>query len=317
MKIETLYKIKNVFLKDKKVFISVLILLGIFFIIGIIYKMNYIPTPKIIGMHDPEDVFTSEKGITMVSDYFAWNKDLGVISTELQKAVQQQRSFLVTIEPWPTPIGFQYNSNDDLLKAIIEGKYDQITNDVCDILSLSQLPVYIRWGHEMELENSRYPWSHANPELYIKAYKHFVNICRTKGDQFKFVWSPAGEHGLEKYWPGGKYVDVIGLSIYSFDQYDEKYIGHKRSFKEVFMPRYDRVKNYGKPILIAEMGATGTDDYKLEWIGWMMNDLHNYPQLIGFVYLNTLDPQAIWEEGLDNPDWRLPKRVLQLLFPKQ
>lgn len=290
---KTLQTIKRYFLRYKKVFVCSLIVLGIFLAVSIIYGIIYTPTPKIIGMHDPDDVFASEKRIAMTSDYFAWNKDLSVISAELKKAVEQQRSFLVTIEPWPEPVGFKYESNDGLLRAIITGEYDQKAKDICEILSMSQVPVYIRWGHEMELENSRYPWSHADPGLYIQAYRHFVDVCRTKGDLFKFVWSPAGEQGLEKYWPGEKYVDLIGLSIYSFDQYDEKHIGHKRSFKEVFMPRYDRVKKYGKPVLVAEMGATGTDDYKLEWIGWMMKDLHNYKLLIGLVYLNTLDPQAV------------------------
>lgn len=311
--------IKNIFYKYKKEFTGALFLAIIILILGLFfYKIFYmVSSLKIIGMFDPDNIFIEEKGVTMTANYFAWNKDLSVISTELKIANERQREFLVTIEPWPEPVGFKYESNDDLLKAIIAGEYDKTTNDICGILSKSQVPVYIRWGHEMELVNSRYPWSHGTPELYIQAYRHFVDTCRINGNIFKFVWSPAGELGLDGYWPGGKYVDVIGLSIYSFDQYDEKYIGHKRSFKEVFMPRYDRVKKYGKPILIAEMGVTGSDNYKLEWIGWMMNDLHNYKKLIGFVYLNTMDPQAVWEEGLDNPDWKLPKRVTQLLFPKQ
>ena len=309
--------LKHIFYKYKKKLLSVLVFASIFLIIGIILNMTKTHIREIIGMHDPDDTFIEEKSITMTADYFSWNKDLNIITGELQKAIQEQRSFLVTIEPWPEPIGFRYESNDDLLKAIITGRYDQTIHNICKILSTSQVPVYIRWGHEMELENSRYPWSHGTAELYIEAYRHFVNSCRTNGSLFNFVWSPAGEVGLENYWPGEKYVDVIGLSIYSFDQYDEKHIGHKRSFKEVFMPRYDRVKNYGKPVLIAEMGVTGSDDYKLEWMGWMMNDLKNYKRLIGFVYLNTIDPQAIWEEGLDNPDWRLPKKAAQVLLSKE
>lgn len=313
--IKKLQPIKVFFYKyKKKLFIGTFILAIILLILELI---SYITTyPKIIGMYDPEDTFVEEKGVTMRGIYFAWNKDISVITAELKKATERQRAFLVTIEPWPEPAGFRYKSNNDLLKAIIAGKYDQTTNDICDILSIAQVPVYIRWGHEMELENSRYPWSNASPELYIQAYKHFIDECRSKGNIFKFVWSPAGEKGLENYWPGEKYVDVVGLSLYSFDQYDQKYVGHQRSFKEVFLPKYDRLKNYRKPVLIAEMGVTGTDNYKLEWIGGMLNDLHNYSRLKGFVYLNAIDPQAIWEKGLDNPDWRLPKEAAQLLFFK-
>lgn len=307
---EKLQTVRNIFYK--KIFI-VSVIIFILWLISYSYMTTY---PKVIGMYDPDNVFIAEKSISITSNYFAWNKDTSVIAIELEKATEQQRTFLVTIEPWPEPVGFRYESNDELLEEVITGKYDQTINNICDILSKARKPIYIRWGHEMELTNSRYPWSNASPKLYIQAYKHFVDACRNKGKEniFKFVWSPAGEYGLENYWPGKNYVDVIGLSLYSFDQYDQKYIGHQRSFKEAFVPKYTRVKNYRKPVLIAEMGVTGTDNYKLEWIGQMMKDIHNYKKLMGFVYLNTLDPQAIWEEGLDNPDWRLPERVIQLLI---
>lgn len=295
-----------------KLLIYILIALGA--IVVLAFGFDNTKKPLVIGFHDPEGTFLNEKRITLTSDYFAWNKDLTVISDELKTAEASNRSFLVTLEPWPKPLGFKYDSNDQLLQAIVAGEYDETIQGICMILAPSKVPVYIRWGHEMELENSRYPWSHATPELYINAYRHFVTTCKKYSHTFKYVWSPAGEQGLEKYWPGAAYVNIIGLSIYSFDEYDLKRVGHKRSFREVFFSRYNRVKVYGKPVLIAEMGATGTDSYKMEWIGWMMKDIPNYKQLMGVVYLNTQDPQAIWEPGLSNPDWRLPLRVTSLLF---
>jgi endoglucanase len=271
---------------------------------------------KQIGMYDPEGLFSNEKDITITADYFAWNKNLNRITAELDKVNKDQKTFLITIEPWPKPEGYKYESNDDLLKAIIDKKYDGEINNICSTLASSTVPIYIRWGHEMELSNSRYPWSSGNPDLYIGAYQHFVDTCRVKDASFKFVWSPAGEAGLEKYWPGDKYVDIIGLSIYSFDEYDMRHVGHKRSFKEVFEARYNRVKIYNKPILIAEMGVTGSDAYKMEWLGAMFKEMNDYKKLIGFVYLNTIDPQAQWEDGLSNPDWRLPKQITSL-FPQK
>jgi endoglucanase len=267
------------------------------------------------GVHDPDDIFAEVPDITLSADYFAWNKDLNVIKTELQKSEESNRSFLVTVEPWPKPIGFRHKTNDDLLRAIISGTYDQTTKEICQILSESQSPVYIRWGHEMELGNSRYPWTNGTPELYILAYKQFVTICRTQSDSLKYVWSPAGEIGLEKYWPGETYVDYIGVSVYSFDEYELKYFNQRRSFKDVFDPIYQRVKIYNKPILISEMGVTGTDEYKINWLQKMRNETHLYKNLAGFVYLNTQDPQAVWEQGLSNPDWRLPVSSSKLLIP--
>jgi len=167
----------------------------------------------------------------------------------------------------------------------------------------------------MEMSNSRYPWAGASPALFKEAYQKFVNLCKSKinSDNVKFVWSPAGEQGLENYWPGAEYVDLIGLSVYSYDQYEYKYFNRRRTFQEVFLPIYQRVEKFGKPILIAEMGVTGTDDYKIKWVENVINELNLYPRTVGFVYLNTLDPQAIWEVGLGNPDWRLPKSAKKLL----
>ncbi len=295
--------------------VKILTLLFIIIVVFIfIYNKYIFDKPKIIGFHDPENYFTDENKITITSSYFAWNKDKNLVVSMLDDVISKHRTLLITLEPWPKPVGFRYKNNDALLEAIILGEYDDFSREICSILSKSDSLVYVRWGHEMELNNSRYPWTNGTPELYINAYRRFVDICREQGKKFRFVWSPAGEVGLEKYWPGDEYVDIIGLSIYSFDQYDEKYVGHKRSFKEIFQPRYDRVKNYKKPVLISEMGVTGTDDYKLEWLGWMMKDLKNYKKLLGFIYLNTQDPQAIWEQGLGNPDWRLPMRATKILF---
>jgi len=301
------------FYKNKKLLIILFIsLLAIFVVVIYLMKNNI---PMIIGMHDPAGIFAKEPIVTLSSDYFAWNKDLSVISSELKRATDQNRSFLVTIEPWPVPIGSKYDSSDELLKQFTEGKYDQITIELCDILSAAKFPIYIRWGHEMELTNSRYPWSKGTPELYIEAYKNFVDICRTKSNTFKFVWSPAGEIGLGSYWPGDAYVDLIGLSVYSYDKYEQKYFSKRRNFKDVFFPIHERVKNYNKPILIAEMGVTGNDEYQLNWLLDMKKNLYEYENVVGFVYLNTMDPLAIWEEGLGNPDWRISQFTMDRLLP--
>lgn len=266
-------------------------------------------SPKMLGIYDPEGRLDGENNISIQNIYFSWDDKPEKISESLEKYQKLGRVPLITLEPWP---GEGKNlTGDKLLDEIGVGKYDQTIDQICRTLSEQEILVLIRWGHEMELPASRYPWSGASPQKYLQAYKHFVDKCRTCSDKFRFVWSPAGEEGLEKYWPGEDYVDIVGLSLYSFDKWEREYIGYQRSFSEIFSSRYDRVKNYNKPILIAEMGVTGSDSYKIEWVSAMHKDLGKYKQLVGLVYFNFLDTEGAWEKEFGIPDWRIPKEALQ------
>ena len=69
-----------------------------------------------------------------------------------------------------------------------------------------------------------------------------------------YVWSPVGSPGLHQYWPGPDYADYVGLSVYGFPQWDVRHYGRPRSFAEIFSEKYELVKGFGKPVLIAELG---------------------------------------------------------------
>ena len=61
---------------------------------------------------------------------------------------------MVTVEPWPRPGEFRVT----LLQDVVAGRYDGEIDRFCGQVSRAGLGVFVRWGHEMELESGRYPW---------------------------------------------------------------------------------------------------------------------------------------------------------------
>jgi len=204
---------------------------------------------------------------------------------------------MLTVEPWPT----NGRSSRTLLSDIARGKYDSEIEWFCGAVRDYARPVVIRWGHEMENITGRYPWATRDGEAFKAAYKYFVNRCRNLASNASYLWSPAGNKNLNEYWPGPQYVDYVGLTVYDYEAWENRYYGHNRSFKENFEERYGRVKDYGLPIVIAEFGATG--DGRSEWINSALEEVRNYPLVKGILFFSAQDPVS-WGP-MPAPDWRI------------
>ena len=140
------------------------------------------------------------------------------------------------------------------------------------------------------MENSigRYPWASHNAALYQKAYRHFVSTCRLSANNIAYVWSPAGDRDLARYWPGEQYVDCVGLSVLEFAGSDRGYYHQTtRSFHDQMTEKYTRVTRYKKPVVITECGVTGSEEYQLSWLSGALQDLGHYPLLKALIYFNA------------------------------
>ncbi len=177
---------------------------------------------------------------------------------------------------------------------------------------------YIRWGHEMDLLPTRYPWVQEDPQIYIDSYRYFYTTCKKSAPQAQFVWSPAGQEGLKRFYPGENFVDIVGLSVFGFPQWEVANGLNQLSFREVFQPKYDRIRQFNKPVMIAELGVTGSTDYKEKWLTHMRDDIESF-RLVRFVVLfNAKDLSATWGDKVPVPDWRIEKDFTeQILFDDQ
>lgn len=116
-------------------------------------------------------------------------------------------------------------------------------------------PFILRPLHEM---NGHWmPWG-GMPEEYKEAFQHIWEIFqKEKAHNVYFAWSPDAGFldNIEDYYPGHKYVDVIGFSGYNRALKSEKVKHPWRTAKEIFGSAIARFKSSGKPLAIFEFGS--------------------------------------------------------------
>ncbi len=122
-------------------------------------------------------------------------------------------------------------------------------------------------------------------------------IFQTTGaTNVQWVWAPNAisgpdhpDNGIEKYRPGGRYVDVIGLDGYNFgDNYSQ---WHRWvSCQEIFAPALDKIRGSGvpQPVLITEFGCTddGGARQRATWIESAHEFFVGRPEVVGAIWFN-------------------------------
>jgi endoglucanase len=172
------------------------------------------------------------------------------------------------------------------------------------MVSTMKSPVVIRWGQEMEDTSGRFSWAGWSPQDYITAYRRMMDIVRKEAPAAKVMWSPKGMDGLNAYYPGDAYVDMVGLSVFGLESYDRQANGGPRNFTESLKKGYGLVSQYGKPVWVAELGYEGSDAYMKPWMDTATLKQSDFPQLEEVVYFNDRDVHP-WPLNLGRPDWRV------------
>jgi len=261
------------------------------------------------GIYDPDRVFASAQGFAFEHIYVQWDTYKTSILDGSEYAKARGRWLLITVEPFAqSKIGA---GAEQLFRDILAGSYDQNIDRICGDIQQTNRQTFVRWGHEMENLNGRYPWAQADYIGYVAAYRHFVDRCRDRAGNIYYVWSPVGNPGLHDYWPGRDYTDYVGLSVYGFPQWDVRYHGRPRSFEEIFFEKYELVKGFGKPVLIAELGVTGGREYQWEWMYGLFRSVQRFPLLKSVVYFNARDSELAWGRDYEVPDWRIDRRLFR------
>jgi endoglucanase len=259
------------------------------------------------GIVDPENKFNSSKLITIEHKFISWDADKNYDFTNaLDEAINANRVPMITIEPWGLIKDKPYDLKD------LQGEvYKNTIKTICQSVEARKKKVILRWGHEMEQVGGRYPWANGDSEGFKTAYKYWVDTCKAETKLVDFMWSPAGREGLDAYYPGSEYVDLIGLSTYGYPEYEDKVLGKKYNFEDHFNERYKRVEKYGKDVYLAEFGVAGTSEYKTQWLKQAKTailDPFKYPNLRGVVYFQFFDKDP-WIEGINAPDFRIEKTL--------
>jgi len=220
----------------------------------------------------------------------------------------------------------------------------------------NNLKVIFRTMHEMN--GGRYPRS-SNPSAFKKAWIHVWNMARKVGlgtgdIQFDFsvnhrdmptketpkqtakliqcqpsAKAKLGCFTFEDYYPGDKYVDVVGFTFYNRGKAtsDRQRLTPQQIVNEQWRYTLDRVKAFKKPIFIDEVGTTAVmytgafnfnhsreiynKIYSLKntRINQLQSLLQSEPSILGAVYFNVdytngLDMRLLWEadRSIINPE---------------
>lgn len=209
----------------------------------------------------------------------------------------------------------------------VPGAFDDYLHQYAKDIVATGLPLAIRFDHEMN--GVWYPWSEDdgkgnaingnNPGDYVKTWQHVHDIFEAEGaNQFViWLWSPnivnnlTSTHKsldyLKSLYPGDDYVDWVGLSGYLRPPYKPD---NDFSFDYTFGASLDQLRSItGKPIYLAEVGASEIDGHKADWIGSFFQALGKpeNDDIIGFSWFNLAVSSYI-EGDLATNDWRIDSR---------
>jgi beta-mannanase len=91
------------------------------------------------------------------------------------------------------------------------------------------------------------------------------------------------------------------------ERWDHNHHGRPRSFADTFAEKYRRVAKFGKPVIIAELGIAGGNEYRSAWLSEITRSsmTHaSFPLLTSIVYFNDQEPH-FGPQGFGSPDWSL------------
>ncbi len=261
------------------------------------------------GVYDPNGDFSELEGVSIEHLFLPWEDVLLPSLFEAENyAKERGRTLLVTIEPW-TWSRDDRNSPTVLREGIQNGTYDATMQNVCSALGQLDIPMTIRWAQEMEDPSGQFIWSNWRPEDYISAFRRMNAICRSNVPAARYMWSPLGYENLADYYPGDDVVDVVGLSVFSFEPWEEAVLNQAQSFEDIFGPRYERAVTLGKPIMVAELGFSGDAEHVAQWNADVRTMSASYPELEAVVYFAQKEVYP-WPDGFGYPNWRQTAHVL-------
>jgi beta-mannanase len=215
---------------------------------------------------------------------------------------------MITWEAWRPPRVFGTLVDHQpryRLDRIAAGAFDRYLRRFALEVRLFGGPVMLRPFHEMD--GFWYPWGGTvngnTPRAFIAAWRHVHDVfTRAGATNVTWVWSVNAQsvpnrRGNEPsdYWPGGRYVDWIGIS--GFNWGTSTIYGAWDSFDQIYHSRIGSLLGYHKPIVLTEIAAAAVGGDKASWITQTFGRLPSYPTIGALVWYDKRDSKL--------RDWRV------------
>jgi hypothetical protein len=242
--------------------------------------------PASIG---PVETFATSVGRNpnLIGEYVGWKTSFDTAGAA--NAVNYGALYYVVWEPTGVTV-----------KSIANGASDAyITKFAQDVAAFGQ-PVAISFGHEMN--GYWYPWGtqQTTPAQFVAAWRHIHDLFERAGaTNVIWVWdpndlSPVPNVALEPYWPGGAYVDWVGITGYLA-------ITGPHTYNDLYGPTMADLRRFTgtKPFIIAETSVE-TGPNELPEIESLVNGVKSDSGVLGLVWFNY---------NKNNVDWTLTDRT--------
>lgn len=269
------------------------------------------PKSPLIGFYEANETRLQSRTLDIDVMFIDWgDPDMtSKITRFLARSSKRKRIPLLTLEPHPRYLAGRTSTS--LLLDVLSGRHDKDIASVRSILASYRAPILLRLAHEMDI-TGQYPWAFANPEHYIMMYQY---IHKRLGGyslaHVRWVWSPAGRPGANRFWPGESFVDVIGISAYASRAWtDDRSL---ESLSDILERTRWLQRRFRRPLLIAEAGVSGSPSDQQRWIKDALSALPHFPEVCGLVYFQAAQPS--WMPLPTGPEnWSLQQRPLDWLL---
>lgn len=190
--------------------------------------------------------------------------------------------------------------NDTLLAEIVQGTWDSTLSAFAIAARRASVTLYLRFGYEMN--GSWFPWG-GQPGLFKQAWRRAHSLCKQAGaSNVLWIFSPSvlwdgltAERDLYSYYPGDSAVDIIGIDGYNYgDSFDQWHSW--KSFSAIFKTSLLAIKDFHKPIWIAETGCP-SDSRRPDWLNSLFSFMTDNPCVEALLWFNA--------QKSNEPDFRL------------
>lgn len=194
------------------------------------------------------DEFAAYTGMRPASGliYAEMSEDSAIYRDVFERAAKAGMTIQYAIQPKSLEELMSVTKNDPRLIAAAK--------ELCD----SGVKAFVRFACEMNDPTS--PIFTEDYELYKEKFRYMADIIHEYAPKCSVVWSPnfSPDDTIELYYPGDRYVDYVGISVYYEYQPETDPVGEGKDRNRFAMIPDKIVSLYGhkKPIIIAESGAS-------------------------------------------------------------
>ena len=177
------------------------------------------------------------------------------------------------------------------VSAVTNGAYDAYIRTFARQAADYGNPVVVRFAHEMNI--SRYHWGtlekgygSRSPGVYRELFRYVVDLCRDEGGtNILWVFCPNAESApapseenattwntIHNYYPGGAYVDILGLDGYNWgfsrNKKEHGWTSRPQTFATIFEKPARQIRKLApqKPLIIFETASAGNTSEKSDWL---------------------------------------------------